>query len=329
MPRVKMLTSLINGSPSVPDRQATECSSAHTCGASSSLNHCHAASAQSARDARACADLMGRARSEPTGPRQDRHGHREARMPCSIRRCDDAAPPATGLLEKRRARPASGWPAGLGPPSALASVTVVTRLCCDSGWLVLQVPLLQATTALPVEPEFHGDDTPVFWRFGHDLTARLREHGFETELLCTDEFLNLVRAGATRWYGPASAEFDADALVTCAVAEDLAPVADPSLAGAGLQARLHVLHVGRAQARLTPSVNDGRRRRPRARPADRCGRAAVARPGQRSAARRTTRTRPGRGRSTCCPARARPSTRPAARGTSRPPWPARPRGRCR
>jgi acyl-ACP thioesterase len=38
--------------------------------------------------------------------------------------------------------------------------------------MFLQVPVLQGRTAPPVEPEFHGDNTPVFWRFGPELTDR-------------------------------------------------------------------------------------------------------------------------------------------------------------
>jgi SAM-dependent methyltransferase len=98
------------------------------------------------------------------------------------------------------------------------------RVIAPGGWLILQVPVLQAATAPPTEPEFHGDNTPVFWRFGFDLTQRLRDHGFEVELLCTDDLLDLVRAGAPGWPGEASPEFDADAIVTGAIEADLVSV---------------------------------------------------------------------------------------------------------
>ena len=61
------------------------------------------------------------------------------------------------------------------------------------GHLLLQVPVLQGRTAPPDEPEFHGDDTPVFWRFGFDLTARLRERGVPRPTCCAP------RAWPTRW----------------------------------------------------------------------------------------------------------------------------------
>lgn len=115
-------------------------------------------------------------------------------------------------------------------PDTDRALAELHRVISPGGWLVLQVPLLQAVTAPPAEPEFHGDDTPVFWRFGFDLTARLRTHGFASELLCTEEVLHLVRADARRWYGPASGEFDADGLVAAAIVDDLVAVADPVLA---------------------------------------------------------------------------------------------------
>ena len=58
--------------------------------------------------------------------------------------------------------------------------------------------MLQGATAPPAEPEFHGDDTPVFWRFGFDLTARLRAEGFVTDLLCTAEWDEAVAARRAR-----------------------------------------------------------------------------------------------------------------------------------
>ena len=100
------------------------------------------------------------------------------------------------------------------------------RILEPGGWLLLQVPLLQPVTAPPAEPEFHGDDTPVFWRFGFDLTERLRDHGFEVELLCTAELRELVASGAGRWPGGSSPEFQADAIVAAAPADDLVAVAD-------------------------------------------------------------------------------------------------------
>lgn len=117
-------------------------------------------------------------------------------------------------------------------PDTDRALAELYRVIAPGGTLVLQVPLLQAATARPTQPEFHGDHTPVFWRFGFDLTLRLRAHGFDSELLCTEEVVHLARAGARQWYGPVSAEFDADGLVASAIVSDLASVADPILARA-------------------------------------------------------------------------------------------------
>jgi SAM-dependent methyltransferase len=99
------------------------------------------------------------------------------------------------------------------------------RVIAAGGHLLLQVPVLQGRTAPPSEPEFHGDKTPVFWRFGLDLTARLREQGFTTDLLCTAELDHAVASGHNPW-AEWSGEFDVPDILSGAVADDLTVVAD-------------------------------------------------------------------------------------------------------
>jgi hypothetical protein len=99
------------------------------------------------------------------------------------------------------------------------------RVLAPGGHLLLQVPVLQPITAPPTEPEYHGDNTPVFWRFGFDLTARLRDKGFTTDLLCTASLAEAVKADANPWK-QWSGEFDVPAMLDGAIAEDLAVVAD-------------------------------------------------------------------------------------------------------
>jgi hypothetical protein len=65
----------------------------------------------------------------------------------------------------------------------------------------------------------------VFWRFGFDLTQRLRDKGFKTELLCTASLAEAVKADANPWE-EWSGEFDVPALLEGAVADDLVVVAD-------------------------------------------------------------------------------------------------------
>jgi hypothetical protein len=99
------------------------------------------------------------------------------------------------------------------------------RVVAPDGHLLLQVPILQGTTAPPAKPEFHGDHTPVFWRFGFDLTERLRDAGFAAKLLCTAEMLAAVRSGENPW-PDWSGEFDVPDMLAGAIADDLAVVAD-------------------------------------------------------------------------------------------------------
>ena len=116
-------------------------------------------------------------------------------------------------------------------PDTGKALAELRRVVAPGGHLLLQVPVLQAATAPPETPEFHGDDTPVFWRFGFDLTARLREAGFTTDLLCTAEFAAAAAdpEGGNPWPMWA-AEFDVPDILAGAragdVPEDLVVVAD-------------------------------------------------------------------------------------------------------
>jgi SAM-dependent methyltransferase len=110
-------------------------------------------------------------------------------------------------------------------PDTDKALAELRRVIAPGGHLLLQVPVLQGHTAPPTEPEFHGDNTPVFWRFGFDLTARLRAQGFTTELLCTAELANAVAAGQNPWSRWAP-EFDVPDMLSAVIADDLVVVAD-------------------------------------------------------------------------------------------------------
>ena len=110
-------------------------------------------------------------------------------------------------------------------PETDRALAEIVRVLRPGGRMYLQVPVLQGATAPPVEPEFHGDDTPVFWRFGPDLTSRLCDNGFTTTLLCTQAWLDHVRSGATTWPTETSAEFDVDSILDGTIEADLTPVA--------------------------------------------------------------------------------------------------------
>jgi SAM-dependent methyltransferase len=111
-------------------------------------------------------------------------------------------------------------------PDTGKALDEIQRVLAPGGRMYLQVPLLQGATAPPGSPEFHGDNTPVFWRFGFDLTARLREQGFATTLLCTEGWRDHVAAGAPSWPEDTSPEFDVTSMSGAAILDDLTVVAD-------------------------------------------------------------------------------------------------------
>jgi hypothetical protein len=110
-------------------------------------------------------------------------------------------------------------------PDTDKALAELHRVIAPGGHLLLQVPVLQGKTAPPIEPEFHGDNTPVFWRFGFDLTARLRARGFTTALLCTAELADAVGGGRNPWHSW-SPEFDVPDMLASAIPDDLVVVAD-------------------------------------------------------------------------------------------------------
>jgi SAM-dependent methyltransferase len=112
-------------------------------------------------------------------------------------------------------------------PDTDKAITELRRVVAPGGHVLLQVPVLQGRTAPPAEPEFHDDDTPVFWRFGFDLTERLRDAGFVAELMCTAQLADAVGSMTNPWHDW-SGEFDVPDILAGAVADDLVAVADAS-----------------------------------------------------------------------------------------------------
>jgi SAM-dependent methyltransferase len=133
-------------------------------------------------------------------------------------------------------RPAASFDVILTPhvlehvPDTDRALGELHRVLAPGGVVYLQVPVLQGVTAPPSTPEYHGDHTLVFWRFGFDLTARLRQVGFTTTLLCTQQWRDVAAGGATSWQGATSGEFDVSSMLAHVVVDDLTPVADEAQA---------------------------------------------------------------------------------------------------
>jgi len=111
-------------------------------------------------------------------------------------------------------------------PDTDRALQEIFRVLIPGGRVFLQVPIQQGWTTPPPTPEFHGDHTAVFWRFGLDLTKRLRELGFRVRLLCNRGFHQQVATGASRWPDPTPVDIDVGDILAAACLEDLVPVAD-------------------------------------------------------------------------------------------------------
>jgi SAM-dependent methyltransferase len=113
-------------------------------------------------------------------------------------------------------------------PATDKALRELWRVLARCGQMLLQVPILQGHTAPPTEPEFHDDNTPVFWRFGLDLADRLREVGFETDVLCTEPWFDAVARHQNRW--PSAGEFDVSSILAASSPDRLVPIADAATA---------------------------------------------------------------------------------------------------
>src|SRR5699024_8104098 len=70
-------------------------------------------------------------------------------------------------------------------PDTERSLYEFHRVLSPGGHLFLEIPLQQGRTAPPPGPEYHGDHTLVYWRFGWDLLDKLAAVGFQTSTLVT------------------------------------------------------------------------------------------------------------------------------------------------
>jgi hypothetical protein len=94
--------------------------------------------------------------------------------------------------------------------------------------MYLQVPLRYGWTQAPSIPEFHADNTQVFFNFGWDLTDQLCDAGFTTTVLVTREYFEMLNQSTS---APASNGdgFDVEELVIAVRPQSLTPVTDSNV----------------------------------------------------------------------------------------------------
>lgn len=109
-------------------------------------------------------------------------------------------------------------------PDSGRALSELLRVLRPGGRMYLQVPLPQGKTAPPTTPEYHGDNTLVYWRFGWDLVDQIRDAGFRCFVLTTYELVERLLAGQRDWAYD-GADVDAGDVMGSADVDSLTPIA--------------------------------------------------------------------------------------------------------
>jgi SAM-dependent methyltransferase len=80
-------------------------------------------------------------------------------------------------------------------PDTGKALSELYRVIRPGGSILLLIPMPQGQTAPPETPEFHGDNTVVYWRFGWDLRHQLEAAGFDVTCLVTQPLIDRIRRG--------------------------------------------------------------------------------------------------------------------------------------
>jgi SAM-dependent methyltransferase len=110
-------------------------------------------------------------------------------------------------------------------PDTAAALKELHRTTSPGGSVFLMVPMPQGVTAPPTEPEYHGDNTLVYWRFGWDIRNKITTAGFAVACLVTQPLIDRVRDKKfdTGWSDGA---IDEVSLLSAADPDGLTAVAD-------------------------------------------------------------------------------------------------------
>jgi SAM-dependent methyltransferase len=80
-------------------------------------------------------------------------------------------------------------------PDTQRALSELHRVVAPGGSALIMIPMPQGVTAPPTEPEYHGDNTLVYWRFGWDLREKLAAAGFDVACLVTQSLVDRVSRG--------------------------------------------------------------------------------------------------------------------------------------
>jgi SAM-dependent methyltransferase len=111
-------------------------------------------------------------------------------------------------------------------PDTDRALSGIARTLAPGGRMYLQVPVQEGTTVAPGAPEYHEDNTKVFWRFGFDLADRLRHHGLTTTVLVTAPMADAVRTGDAGALDGRDSGWDVAAMVAAAAGTGVESVLD-------------------------------------------------------------------------------------------------------
>jgi SAM-dependent methyltransferase len=110
-------------------------------------------------------------------------------------------------------------------PDTDKALSELYRVLAPGGSVILMIPMPQGVTAPPKEPEYHGDNTLVYWHFGWDLREKLADADFDVTCLVTQPLVDRVSRGEydTGYVDPQIDEVD---LLSHADPATLTPIAD-------------------------------------------------------------------------------------------------------